>query len=198
MPLSDAPTLLTLMWSPLTVVTAAHDGQRGGQIAVGAFAASIVPSQPRVLVQIQKRNHTNSLIEASGRFAVHVIARDQWQWVRHWGFRSQTEVDKFEALDWFEHDSGLPILNGVVGWMACRVVNVMDGGDMAIWLADVTDAARNSRAQPVRWHEVQQLLPPEWADEYGQKLSHDVPDSGRRMQESSANPPWRVERVERG
>ena len=191
MPLSDAPSLLTLMWSPLTVVTAAHEGQRGGQIAVGSFAASIVPSQPRVLVQIQKRNHTNSLITASGRFAVHIIAREQWQWVRHWGFRSQTEVDKLADVEWSEHEDGPPILNGVLGWMTCRVVNQMDGGDMAIWLADVTDASRNARAQPLRWHEVQQVLPPEWAAEYGVKLSLDVPDSGRRMQELSGNPAWK-------
>ena len=191
MPLSDAPSLLTLMWSPLTVVTAAHEGQRGGQIAVGSFAASIVPSQPRVLVQIQKRNHTNSLITASGRFAVHIIAREQWQWVRHWGFRSQTEVDKFADVEWSEHEDGPPILNGVLGWMTCRVVNQMDGGDMAIWLADVTDASRNARAQPLRWHEVQQVLPPQWAAKYGIKLSHDVPDSGRRMQELSGNPAWK-------
>ena len=194
MPLSDAPSLLTLMWSPLTVVTAANDGQRGGQIAVGAFAASIVAAQPRVLVQIQKRNHTNSLIEASGRLAVHVIAREQWQWVKHWGFRSQTEVDKFDGLDWHEHDDGLPILDGVLGWMACRVVNSMDGGDMAIWLADVTDASRKTRGQPIRWHEVQQVLSPEWAEEYGRKLSHDVPDSERRMSDLSANPPWKLDR----
>ncbi len=194
MPLSDAPSLLTLMWSPLTVITAACDGQRGGQIAVGAFAASIVPAQPRVLVQIQKRNHTNSLIESSGQLAVHVIAREQWQWVKHWGFRSQTEVDKFVGLEWREHEDGLPILDGVLGWMTCRVVNYMDGGDMAIWLADVTDASRNTRAQPLRWHEVQQVLPPDWAEEYGRKLSHDVPDSSRRMSELSANPPWKLDR----
>ena len=195
MPLSDAPSLLTLMWSPLTVVTAAHDGQRGGQIAVGAFAASIVPTQPRVLVQIQKRNHTNSLIEASGQLAVHVIAREQWQWVKHWGFRSQTEVDKFDGLELARARRRIadsrrnPRLDET-----CRVVNYMDGGDMAIWLADVTDASRNARSQPIRWHEVQQVLPPEWAEEYGRKLSHDVPDSGRRMSELSSNPPWKLDR----
>ena len=193
MPIQDAPSLLTLMWSPLTLVTAADGDRRGGQIAVGAFAASIVPSQPRVLVQTQKRNHTNSLIEATGRFAVHILAREQWEWVRHWGFRSQTEVDKFDGLAWSAHADGPPILDGVLGWMTCNAVNHMDGGDMAIWLADVTDADRNTRGQPLRWHEVQQVLPPEWAAEYGRKLGHDVPDSGRRMAELSANPPWRAD-----
>ncbi len=190
MPLEHAPSLLTLLWSPLTVVTAAAGGRRGGQIAVGAFAASIVPAQPRLLVQIQKRNHTNSLIEASGHFAVHVISREQWHWVRHWGFRSQAEVDKFDGISWREGPQRLPILDGVVGWMACRVLDCMDGGDMAIWLADVIEAERCSSGQPIRWHEVQQLLPPAWAEEYGRKLSRDVPDSARLMQALSDNPPW--------
>lgn len=190
MPLQDAPSLLTLLWSPLTVVTAVDGGQRGGQIAVGAFAASIVPSQPRLLVQIQKRNHTNSLIEASGRFAVHIISREQWPWVRHWGFRSQTEVDKFEHLNWREGPEGLPILEGVVGWLTCCVVNQMDGGDMSIWLADVFAAERCTSAQPIRWHEVQQLLPPDWAEEYGRKLSRDVPDSAHLMRTLSDAPLW--------
>ena len=103
-------------------------------------------------------------------------------------------MDKFEGLDWFEHESGLPILDGVLGWMTCEVVNVMDGGDMTIWLADVTDADRNTRSQPIRWHEVQQVLPPDWAEEYGRKLSHDVPDSARRMSELSSDPPWTISR----
>ena len=193
MPLQDAPSLLTLLWSPLTVVTANDGERRGGQIAVGAFAASIVPAQPRLLVQIQKRNHTNALIEASGRFVVHIISREQWQWVRHWGFRSQAELDKFKGVGWREGPEGLPILDGVLGWLVCRVVNRMDGGDMAIWLADVFEAERCSGGQPIRWHEAQQLLPPEWTEEYGRKLSSDVPDSAQLMAELSGDPPWKPE-----
>ena len=186
MPIKDAATLLPLLWAPLTVVTAAHDGKQGGQIAVGTFTASIVPDRPRVLAEIQKRNHTHALIEASGKFAIHLLARDQWQWVRHWGFRSQTEVDKFESIEWREGPAALPILDGVLGWLACEVVNSMDGGDMTIYLADVFDAQRNTAEQPIRWHEVQQMLPEEWREEYGRKLAHDVPDSARRMEEFSS------------
>ncbi len=185
MPIEDAGTLLPLMWAPLTVVTAADGGERGGQIAVGAFTASIVPERPRVLVEIQKRNHTHGLIEASGELAVHLIAREQWEWVRHWGFRSQGETDKFAGVGWREGPRGLPILDGVLGWLACEVVSAMDGGDMTIFLADVFDAERNTAGQPIRWHEVQQMLPEEWRAEYGQKLAHDVPDSARRMAEFS-------------
>ena len=189
MPIEDAGTLLPLMWAPLTVVTAGHgngeERQIGGQIAVGAFTASIVPERPRVLVEIQKRNHTHGLIEASGELAVHLIAREQWEWVRHWGFRSQGEVDKFAGIEWREGPRGLPILDGVLGWLACEVVNAMDGGDMTIFLADVFDAQRNTSGQPIRWHEVQQMLPEEWRAEYGRKLAHDVPDSARRMAEFS-------------
>ena len=185
MPIEDASTLLPLMWAPLTVITAAHRNERGGQIAVGTFTASIVPDRPRVLAEIQKRNHTHQLIEASGMFAIHLIAREQWQWVRHWGFHSQAETDKFKDIPWQEGPQGLPILDGVLGWLACKVTTKMNGGDMTIYLADVFDAQRNTPAQPIRWHEVQQMLPEEWREEYGRKLAHDVPDSARRMGEIS-------------
>jgi len=191
MTLADGAGLLSELWSPLVVVTAAHEGRRGGQIAVSAFAASIVPEKPRLLLEVQKRNHTHALIEASGRFAVHLLPRERWRWVRRFGFVSQAEIDKFagpfpdEGQDqpaWREGPHGLPLLEGMIGWLACRVVNAMDGGDMTVYLAEVEEAERSRPEPPVHWREVRPYLPPGWVEEYGRKLSHDVPDSSRRME----------------
>ena len=187
MSVEGAASLLTLLWSPLVVVTAAAAaGERGGMIAVSAFAASIVPEQPRLLLEIQKRNYTHALIRDSGRCAVHLIPRDQWRWVRHFGFRSQAEEDKFddgglEGVRWHAGRAGLPMLDDALGSLVCRVVHAMDGGDMTVILAVVEEAERLRPGEPVRWQEVQQLMPQAWAEEYGRKLAHDVPDSASRM-----------------
>ena len=181
MPPAGPPALLSLLWSPLVVVTAAAGDDRGGQIAVSAFAASIVPERPRLLVEVQKRNHTHALIERSRAFAVHLLRDDQWRLVRHWGFVSQTEIEKFAGVDWQPNTDGIPILNDALGVLTCRVVNAMDGGDMTVYLAEVTSSERRDDGDPIRWHEVQRLIPPEWAEEYARKLARDVPDSARRM-----------------
>ncbi|MEE9278048.1 MAG: flavin reductase family protein [Dehalococcoidia bacterium] len=181
MALDDAASLLTLLWSPLVVVTAAADGDRGAQVAVSAFAASIVPERPRILVEIQKRNYTHGLIRMSGRFAVNLVPRERWWWVRHFGFRSQQEVDKLADVAWTAGSHGLPLLDEALGTLVCRVVNAMDGGDMTVFLAEVEEAERRRPDQPLHWHEVQQMLPADWAAEYGRKLARDVPDSAARM-----------------
>lgn len=181
MPLDDAPGLLSHLWAPLAVVTAFSDGERGAQIAVSAFAASIVPEQPRLLTEVQKRNNTHRLIEASGRFAVNLIPHEHWRWVRRFGFVSQRDGDKFNDIAWHPGPHGLPLLDDAIGTLVCRVTNAMDGGDMTVFLADVEDAHRISDFDPLYWHEVRGLLPPEWVKEYGAKLAHDVPDSARRM-----------------
>ena len=96
MPIEDAAGLLSMLWTPLVVVTASREGERGGQIAVSAFAASIVPDKPRVMVEIQKRNHTHALIDESRRFAINILPKEHWPWVRRFGFLSQSQVDRFE------------------------------------------------------------------------------------------------------
>ena len=85
-----------MLWTPLVVVTASHEGERGAQIAVSAFAASIVPDKPRVMVEIQKRNHTHALIDERRRFAINILPKEHWPWVRRFGFLSQSQVDRFE------------------------------------------------------------------------------------------------------
>ena len=205
MPIEDASGLLSLLWTPLAVVTASHEGERGGQIAVSAFAASIVPEKPRLMVEIQKRNHTHSLIDGSRRFAVNVLPMEHWTWVRRFGFLSQADSDRFEpaippddgggtdlddgsAPRWRTGTHDLPLLEDAIGWLSCRVVNSMDGGDMTVFLAVVEEAERLSDASPAAWSEVRPLLSDEWVAEYGRKLSHDVPDSARRMESIDYTP----------
>ena len=189
-PPSDAVALLSMLWTPLVVVSTSHAGERGAQIAVSAFAASIVPDQPRLLVEIQKRNYTHDLIEGSGRFGISVLPEEHWEWVRELGFRSQgkvdhqVDVDKFDdASRWTHGPHGIPLLADAIGTLACRVVNAMDGGDMTIYLAVVEEAHLLRQEEPIQWRDVRPRLPEDWVEEYGRKLAFDIPDSARRMGE---------------
>jgi flavin reductase (DIM6/NTAB) family NADH-FMN oxidoreductase RutF len=205
MPIEDASGLLSMLWTPLVVVTASHEEERGAQIAVSAFAASIVPEKPRVMVEIQKRNHTHALIDESRRFAINILPKEHWPWVRRFGFLSQSDVDRFApaippddaggtdlddgaAPRWRFDTHDLPLLEDAIGWLSCRVVNSMDGGDMTVFLAVVDEAERLSDAAPAPWSEVRPLLSDDWVAEYGRKISQDIPDSARRMESIDYTP----------
>ncbi|WP_296807955.1 flavin reductase family protein [Thiocapsa sp.] len=126
---------------PLWLVTA-HDGtRRGGLIATAATRASIVREIPRMLVAVAKHHHTWGLIEASGTFALHLIAADDIASVRRFGLASGHQVDKFADLPPRETPAGSPLIEGAMSWMDCRVEARMDIGDRTTYLAEVTAGA---------------------------------------------------------
>jgi flavin reductase (DIM6/NTAB) family NADH-FMN oxidoreductase RutF len=126
---------------PLWLVTARDGARRGGLIATAATRASIVHEIPRMLVAIAKHHHTWGLIEASGAFALHLLAADDIASVRRFGLASGHRVDKFADLPPHATPAGAPWIEGAMSWMDCRVEARVDIGDRTTYLAEVTAGA---------------------------------------------------------
>ena len=178
------------LWSPLAAVTSRGDGRVNGQIAVAIAAASIVPEQPRALVQIYKENYSHRLIYESRAFALNFLRPDQLQLIRDFGFVSGLERDKLAGTAWSEQVTGSPILNDCAGWLDCRVVNAMDGGDMTVFLAEVVAGAAPPDAELLTWREARQRIPAEWNREWERKIGGDIAVSRQRMGQIDYAP-WR-------
>ena len=178
------------LWSPLAAVTSRGRGRVNVQIAVAITAASIVPDQPRVLVQIYKENYSHRLICESRAFALNFLRPDQLQLIRDFGFVSGAERDKLAGVDWSEQITGSPILADRAGWLDCRVVNAMDGGDMTVFLAEVVAGAAHPDAELLTWREARRLIPAEWNQEWERKIGADIAVSRRRTGQIDYTP-WR-------
>jgi len=134
---------------PLWLVTASHEGQRGGFVATFVVRASIVAALPRMLIGIAKQHHTWRLIEGSGRFALHLLYTDQLDLVWHFGLQSGNEHDKFGHLPASRTPGGNPLIAQALAWLDCRVEERMDGGDRTVYLAAVEHGAANGSARPL-------------------------------------------------
>src|SRR5919106_1537579 len=87
--------------------------------------------------------------------ALHPVARGQEDWVRHFGFRSGREVDKFAGLAWEPGRTGAPLLAEALGWLEGRVVDSLDCGDHTARLVEpVAVSLRDPAAVPLRAAEV--------------------------------------------
>lgn len=126
---------------PLWLVTARNGARRGGFIATAATRASIVHEIPRMLVAVAKHHHTWALIEASGSFALHLLAAEDIASVRRFGLASGHSADKFADLPPRETPAGAPLIEGAMSWLDCRVEARMDIGDRTTYLAEVTAGA---------------------------------------------------------
>jgi flavin reductase (DIM6/NTAB) family NADH-FMN oxidoreductase RutF len=106
---------------------------------------------PLVAVAIKTDNDSHRLVQATGRFAVNVLAEDQLDVAK--AFFRTTTVDgdtlngyRFEAGT----ETGCPILVDLPYWWEATVTDTVTGGDHTVFVAQVVNAGvRDDKAAPL-------------------------------------------------
>jgi flavin reductase (DIM6/NTAB) family NADH-FMN oxidoreductase RutF len=120
---------------PMVIVTAlAPDGRRSGCLVGFSTQCSIHP--PRVLACISKANHTFAVATAAPVLAVHFLGDDDRGLAELFGGETGDEVDKFERCSWRPGPNGVPVLDGVKGWVAGAVAGRFDVGDHVAFVVE--------------------------------------------------------------
>jgi flavin reductase (DIM6/NTAB) family NADH-FMN oxidoreductase RutF len=131
--------------TPVSVVTTLTDGRPHGT-TVSAFA-SLSMDPPMVLVSLDRGSGLLARLAVGGVFGVNVLGRDQAPLALAFARKGAKE---FDDLGW-EVDSGAPRLTGSPGWLACRVTQLVGGGDHVIVLGEVQRAA-TAAGSPLTYH----------------------------------------------
>jgi flavin reductase (DIM6/NTAB) family NADH-FMN oxidoreductase RutF len=125
---------------PMAIVTAAApDGRRSGCLVGFWTQCSIHP--PRVLVCVSKANHTLAVATVAPVLAVHWLAGDDRDLAELFGGETGDEIDKFERCSWSPGPGGVPVVDGVKGWVAGPVVARLDAGDHVAFVVDAEAGA---------------------------------------------------------
>ena len=185
--------IMGLLWAPVTVVTSYLNGAVNAQIAVAIGAASIVPEAPRLLVQIYKDNYSHDLIYKSQTLALNFLRRDQVGLIPQFGLVSGRDRDKLAGVAYDVKSSGSPVLRDCWGYLDCRVVNAMDGGDMTCFLAQVLEGDIPSAGDPLWWRDARRELSTEHMEQWDRKINASIQVSLGRM-ERIEHTPWQPER----
>ncbi|MCU1348177.1 MAG: flavin reductase domain protein, FMN-binding [Acidobacteria bacterium] len=138
MPVDDAQFKLALSHfaSGVTVVTTEHEGRPFGMTVAAFSSLSLHP--PLVLVCIEKSVKTHDAIAAAGKFGVSILGSGQADLSNR--FASRIE-DKFADVPVRRGELGLPLLDGAVTALECRLTNQLEGGDHTIFIGEVVDLA---------------------------------------------------------
>ncbi len=190
---SHIAPMMGRLWSPIAAVTSRWRGKANAQICVAIGAASIVPGMPRVVVQIYKRNYSHEMIYRSGAFALNYLRIDQLQYIRDFGLVSGRDVDKLTNVPHDLKASGSPILQDCWGYLDCRVVNAMDGGDMTCFLGEVLDGNTLSDSEPLWWRHARTVIPTPWMEEWDRRIAAEIEHSMTRMKAIDYSP-WEPQR----
>ena len=188
---SEIAPIMARLWSPLAAVTSHWQGQDNVQIAVAIAAASIVPDRPRVVVQLYKTNHSHNMVLCGGAFALNFLKPDQINLIGNFGLVSGRDQEKLAEFDTSPGESASPILSDCYGYLDCRVVNAMDGGDMTCFLADVIGGKILVEGEPLWWRDARHELPQECLERWESKQSSEVATSRANMDQISYTP-WQA------
>lgn len=122
--------------SGVTVVTTVDDEGRPHGMTVSAFS-SLSLQPPLVLVCIGRDATLAPLLATRERMAVNILAASQQALSQR--FASKVP-DRFDGVAHRLVDPGVPVLEGALGWLGCRIVARHPAGDHVIYVGEVSAA----------------------------------------------------------
>lgn len=142
---------------PMYIVTAAHEGARAGCLVGFTTQASIDP--PRLLVLLSKANDTFRVASRAEVLGVHFLSTANKDLAELFGEESGDWTDKFARCKWQEGPSDVPVLVGVKGWIAGRVLQRLDAGDHVPHLLEPIDGGVGGDGPSLTLQQVRDLEP---------------------------------------
>jgi flavin reductase (DIM6/NTAB) family NADH-FMN oxidoreductase RutF len=134
---------------PTGVAVIAAIGPRGpaGMVVSSFTSVSLEPA----LVSFCAA-HTSSTwptIADAKRCCINVLASSQGELSKRLASRRE---DRFEGIAWTASPGGAPILEGVVGWLDCRMVETRTAGDHDLVLLEVLAHGARPELEPLLFH----------------------------------------------
>lgn len=125
----------------LFILTARADGRDNGCIV--NTVSQVTTSPNRIIVTVNKQNHTHDMIARTGAFNVSVLTEaSRFDTYKHWGFQSGRDADKTEMVRFCRSENGIIYLTEETNaFLSAKVVSTTDLGTHTLFLADVTDGA---------------------------------------------------------
>jgi flavin reductase (DIM6/NTAB) family NADH-FMN oxidoreductase RutF len=143
MPIDDARFKLAMSQfaSGVTVVTTEHEGVRYGMTVASFASLSLHP--PLVLICIEKSVKSHDAIAAAEKFGVSILAKSQAEISGRFASRRD---DKFDGVAVRAGELGVPLIDGAICTLECRLHASLPGGDHTIFVGEVVDAQTTESA----------------------------------------------------
>ena len=97
-----------------------------------------VSFSPRlVAINIAPERFTHDMIKESKKFAINLLADDQMSLSKKLGSSSGKDTDKLTNVSKFYGDLDVPLIEGCVACMECKVVDEVKEGDHTVFTGEV-------------------------------------------------------------
>jgi flavin reductase (DIM6/NTAB) family NADH-FMN oxidoreductase RutF len=122
----------------VTVASTKVGEETWGMTANAVTSLSLDP--PLVLLAVVRESQSHAKFKDGGCFALSILSAEQEEISNR--FASSGPKD-FSDLDVTTAETGAPILKDAIGWVDCKLVEILPGGDHDLFIAEIVagDAA---------------------------------------------------------
>lgn len=140
--------VLSTVPNGIAVITAVDDGEPVGLTVGSLIMVSVDPPLVGFLPGVSSTSFAR--IRRSGAFCVNVLTARQEDVSNTFAMRG---ADKFAGLSWRPAPvTGAPLLEGVAGWIDCRLTTVYKAGDHFIVIGEAADFDAAPGELPLVFH----------------------------------------------
>lgn len=122
----------------VAVVTSAYQGQRHGMTVNSFTSLSLDPAYISVTLANQTRTHR--LVSQSGILGVTILHQDQKELADRFAGKVLQEIDRFEGLPTFNLVSEVPLIEGGIAHLDCRVIHQYGMENSTLFVGEVLAA----------------------------------------------------------
>jgi flavin reductase (DIM6/NTAB) family NADH-FMN oxidoreductase RutF len=114
------------------ITTISKDGRPFGLTANAFTSVSLEP--PLLLISVDKKAESYACFEESRVFTINILADDQEALSRKFAVSGG---NKFEGVAFHSGANGVPILEGTLAYIECKLYASYDGGDHTLYLGEI-------------------------------------------------------------
>ena len=104
-----------------------------------------------IVTAVRKNNPGSAMIQEAGAFSVNFLATGQLDLARV-GFGNPD--DRFAGLEWKRcPETGAPVVLGAIGYLGCRLVRWVEGGDHDLAIAEAVVAEQFREGELLSIHD---------------------------------------------
>lgn len=140
-------TLLRKIPHGLYICGVAEGEEVNGFTASWVMQASFTP--PLVTNCVKNDSKSHAMLKASGVFALSFLEAGQKEMAQKF-FKPQRRVgNKFEDVEFYQGETGCPIIADSLGYVECRVVGSVEHGDHTVFVGEVIAAGIHREGEPL-------------------------------------------------
>lgn len=108
------------------------DGKPHGFTANSFTSVSLSP--PMVLICVDNKANVIEHFRAASSFAINILEAQQQALSNRFAGRGH---DRFEGVDWKPGELGVPLIEGAIAHLECKVNQVLEVGDHSVFFGEV-------------------------------------------------------------